>query len=279
MILQQCAETGNWNRLENEVENFTPVVATPKETFYSEVVPKLKAPPSTREGYTVVRGSSPKVYKPRPPTPKKHDSSQVTTGHSQVTTRPSVSAKTPQSPVPNKTQPVANNLNVGQSAAKSVLRLQSLIRGFSSRLRYKNLVEQRQMQLYREYKRLLVASVLVQRIWRGYTVRRDLWNWLPWLHRRQERRREMERGVVAVQSLARGWIVRKRIAERSRTNISGVDSLSCREYNYNTLPHTHIHKTCTFVPTPFYFSRTTLRYRFGTARQQSTGCLSRIQPV
>lgn len=234
LIRQQCAETGNWNGWEagdctpaTSTSPGHPLTETLKDNFYSENLPELEAPPSTREA---VRVSSPKFYKPRPPSPKKEVFSQATVRSSKDAVRSSrgtgrpVSATKLQSPVPNKTQPLANNLNTGLSAAKSVhtnlnmatksvLRLQSLIRGFSSRLRYKNLVEQRQMQLYREYKRLSVASVLVQRVWRGYTVRRDLWNWLPWLHSRVERRREMERGVVAVQSLARGWIVRKRITE------------------------------------------------------------------
>ena len=208
MIRQQYAETGNWKGWENEAEDFAPV-ATLKEQFYSEDVPELEAPPSTREGPSV-RVPSPKLYNPRPPSPKTEKPYQIITQPSRDTVRP-VSATKPQSSVPNKTKPVSIGLNLEQSVP-AVLRLQSLIRGFSSRIRYKNLVEQRQMQLYREYKRLSVASVLVQRIWRGYTVRRDLWNWLPWLHRRHERRRQVEKGVVALQSLARGWIVRKRIA-------------------------------------------------------------------
>ena len=53
----------------------------------------------------------------------------------------------------------------------SILKLQSLLRGFKSRLRYKNMVEQARMELFKEYQGMVLAARVIQSVWRGYCVR------------------------------------------------------------------------------------------------------------
>ena len=53
----------------------------------------------------------------------------------------------------------------------SILMLQSLLRGFKARLRYRNTVEQARQEVYKEYQEMLSAARVIQRVWRGYSIR------------------------------------------------------------------------------------------------------------
>ena len=53
----------------------------------------------------------------------------------------------------------------------SILMLQSLLRGFKARLRYQNMVDQVRHEVYKEYQEMASAARVIQRVWRGYTVR------------------------------------------------------------------------------------------------------------
>jgi hypothetical protein len=53
----------------------------------------------------------------------------------------------------------------------SILMLQSLLRGFKARLRYKNKVEQVRLEVYKEYQEMVQAAHVIQRYWRGYSIR------------------------------------------------------------------------------------------------------------
>ena len=55
--------------------------------------------------------------------------------------------------------------------AKSVLLLQSLLRGFKARLRYQNMVDEARQKVYREYQEMVRAALVIQRVWRGYSTR------------------------------------------------------------------------------------------------------------
>ena len=61
--------------------------------------------------------------------------------------------------------------NMMTSRDTSILKLQSLLRGFKSRLRYKNMVEQARMEVFKEYQGMVLAARVIQSVWRGYCVR------------------------------------------------------------------------------------------------------------
>ena len=55
--------------------------------------------------------------------------------------------------------------------ADSVLRVQSLLRGFKARLRYQNMVDEARQKVYREYQEMVKAALVIQRVWQGYSTR------------------------------------------------------------------------------------------------------------
>ena len=100
-----------------------------------------------------------------PPIPSSTSSLGALTGKMPTTT-----------PAANTTSPSVMASSAGlmtssSAVVSSVIKVQSLVRGFRARIRYWNLVDQREAEMYREYREMGGAALLIQRVWRGFSVR------------------------------------------------------------------------------------------------------------
>jgi len=112
--------------------------------------------------------------------------------------------------------------NTRSRSEDHILSLQCLVRGYLARQAL-----QREVQGRREaFVSMFRASVVIQARWRGYCTRRMLWPWAVWLHRRVKRKEEQHNAAVCIQSVYKGYMLRKKLSclmEQTQYELDDID--------------------------------------------------------